>query len=249
MFRQLLVGILLMPIALVSCKKQDNEGSSSFSISGVHDLNLSLLSIQTLNLSVVQTAGLKETVKISVAGLPEGVTVNASPGNKVSDFICLLSFDLLGHAFPGSYPIKVVGSSASYSKSYDMNVVVPAYNGFMVAGRHYYTRSTHRHELNYGIDFISTDQGGAVLECAIFEELPTGDGSYTYRIGGTGVGEPSMHVSLSGMGPGRYTLKGISDMTATIKINGGKVSVSIPELSLYTEDGKMYKDVSASASE
>lgn len=125
-------------LLLASCSKSDDGGSKlNFAINGVHDVNLdpNTMGSDKLPISVntVDAGGLQEPVNLSITGLPAGVTADFAPANGTPNFGTLLTFKNDFSGTGGTYPVKIVGSSASGTKEYPMNLTIPSFDGWVLS--------------------------------------------------------------------------------------------------------------------
>jgi hypothetical protein len=248
MFRKTLFAFLTLSLFFAACKKADNTPPVQFVINGVHDLNLD--NAYFLDLSVSQTSGAQERVTITVTGLPPGITAEVDPVAGTPNFNAMISFSKSNNAVGGTYPIKIVGTSASFTKSYDLNLTVPPFNGIIVDGIPYSTMYMHHSGYTDGTAVIETSGGGS-LYCTIPNPFPQGDGTYNYALDASGSSGNTMQLMLfSGSTSDYFVLKGAAGKSATVKMSGGKMTLTIPTVTLYADSGSgEHKDVSVSAKE
>src|ERR1044072_9453047 len=144
MFRKTFYALLLVPMIFTACKKSDK--TNDFVINGIHDVDLGATTTggNILALAIVQGSGAQEPVTITVTNLPGGITADITPASGTPSFSSSITFKQSGNATAGTYPIHIVGTSASYSKSYDLNLTVPSLNGFVLGGTTYRTSSLQR---------------------------------------------------------------------------------------------------------
>jgi hypothetical protein len=240
--KKFLFALVLAPVLFASCSKSDSPGNE-FIINGIHDINMGTVGGNILALSVAQTSGTQQPVTITVTGLPAGMSADIQPASGTPAFASAITFSRTGNVVAGTYPIQIVGTSSSYTKSYDLNVVVPALNGFMIDGKTYGAANmTHRtvgsSPYYYSnIVVTSTDNGGGTFDASISDVLPSTDGTYTYKIGG--YSSNSMSLSFSDNSSSGYYDNNYNDssVSATLIISGGKYSLSIPSIKLYSGGG------------
>lgn len=229
--KNLFYALLLAPLLFTSCKKSSD--ANEFAINGVHDVNFTATGGNVLALSIVQTSGAQQPVTLTVTGLPAGVTADIQPASGTPAFSSAITFSQ-GTAAAGTYPIHIVGTSSSFTKSYDLNLVVPALNGFIFDGKSY-SRSSLAHSVNSFPPYVaatilisSFDNGGAYLQADLSQAWPTADGTYTYHIGG--IADDALHLDFSNSAASTsYDTNNITDTTktATLKIAGGKYTLQI----------------------
>src|SRR5436305_454553 len=118
--------LLLAAFITSSCNKTENTSANQFTINGIHDVTLGSTNPTPLSFTVALSKGAQEQVTISVSGVPSGINVVIDPVNGTPAFGGFINFSWDGTAAAGTYPIKVTGTSASYTKSYDLNLIVPS---------------------------------------------------------------------------------------------------------------------------
>jgi hypothetical protein len=248
MFKKVLYLVLLLPLLHSACKKGDSGPANEFVINGVRDVNFTLSTTDYLLLSVKHTSGSQERVTISVTGLPTGVNAVIDPSSGTPDFESNIIFSMAGNAISGTYPIKIIGTAASSIKTYDLNLVVPPFNGFIIDGQHY-RGSYWQRSLNYVV-INSDDNDRASMYCYTMNPFPTMDGTYTYNL--DSVSDPNNMGVECGFASSSdyYTLNYASGKTATVKITGGKMSLNFPAVTVYDVNGTgLHRQLSASATE
>lgn len=124
MQKHLFFLLFVVAIGFSACKKSDS--SSEFIINNIHDIDLTSTASSVLPIAIMQTSGTQEPVTISVSSLPSGVAATIDPVSGTPDFSVGITFKLTGPTTAGTYPIKITGTSSSYTKSYDLNLIVPA---------------------------------------------------------------------------------------------------------------------------
>ncbi len=252
MIKKLLLVLLLAPLLFSACKKDDpvNPVASQFVIEGIDQVNLSTSAGSKLDLSISSSSGAAEAVSLSVTGLPTGVNAVFSPVSGTPPFDASVTFSRTSTAIPGTYPIKVVGTSASFTKSYDLNLVVPEWNGWTVDGLAYrlFGLSTNSIFGSSVLTALSYDHGTADINASITGAFPTADGTYTYDLFDGGDPARKMSVVFRPMSSSAsYINTGTDNKTATMKVAGGKYSLSFPATAF--SDGTVTKSIAVSVSE
>lgn len=252
--KKILFALLLAPLFFTACKKDDP--ANEFAINGIHDVNFATAGSNVLALAIVQTSGAQQPVTLTVTGLPAGATADIQPASGTPAFSSAITFSQ-GTAAAGTYPIHIVGTSSSFTKSYDLNLVVPALNGFVFDGKSY-SRSTLMHTVNsfppYVIASIlisSFDNGGGYLQADLGQAWPTTDGTYTYHIGGMANNALNLAFSSNGTSAS-YDSYDIADTTktATLKIAAGKFTLQVNDAILgNSSNPSMTKTLVVNASE
>jgi hypothetical protein len=249
MYQKLLLCLFVGFFLLGSCKKEDSAPANTFVINGVHDIDFGVPASRYLDLEIVQSSGMQEQVVLSVTGLPAGITVNVVPASGTPKFFASIDFRMTGNPSAGTYPIKIVGASASFSKAYEINLTIPRFSGFTVGGLLYRADYVYVDLSTPGVTVSSSDNGGGTLNIYSYTSFPTADGTYTYDLDGTGTSTSAMVVAFSSGGYGSYLLNDASGKKATLKRTGGKVSLSFPTIRLSSYYGSDYKDISADVRE
>jgi hypothetical protein len=148
------------------------------------------------------------------------------PRYGTTDFTTSITFGYDGvwdTAAPGTYPIKVSGTSASDTVTYDCSLTVPPFNGwrlnsaFMRTASISHTASTVTiTSQNYGDRLVGENPA----------PWPTIDGTYTYMVGGAP--GSSLNFSLKGKnssGTAYLTHSQGGTDTVIVTISGGKMSI------------------------
>ncbi|MCD6063166.1 MAG: hypothetical protein K0R82_1077 [Flavipsychrobacter sp.] len=124
--------IALACASLAACeRKNTNDASvtlpSAYVLNGVTDVTVERDSMVTVNIMVDQQPGrAQENVTLSVTGLPSTVTTKITPESGTPNYHSEITFKASDAAVPGSYPIKIVATSATGSRTYDVNLhIVP----------------------------------------------------------------------------------------------------------------------------
>jgi hypothetical protein len=244
MLKAIFSAFLFSALFVAACKKDDTP-DNTFIINGLHDIDFTSYNGSYLELVVVQASGTQERVTLSVTGVPAGVTAIITPENGTPDFDAIITFDITGDPTGGTYPIRIVGNTASHIKSYDLNLTVPPFNGFTVNGVRY--RASYVQRSLSGVYIYSNGPNGGNLSCSSPDPFPDTDGVYTYQLEESAGSTNSMQLSYS-LSSSVYLLSGVPGKTATVTIAGGKMSLSIPTVTLFSSTGDQ-KELSVSASE
>lgn len=240
--KKALFALLLAPILFASCSKSDSGPSNEFVINGIHDVNIGTVGGNILGLTVMQSSGTQEPVTLSVTDLPAGVSADIQPASGTPAFASSITFTRTGNAAAGTFPIHIVGTSSSYTKSYDLNIIVPTMNGFVVDNMAFSAANVSRYTggtppyLFSDVIVNSTDNGGGTFNASLSQAFPSTDGTYTYKIGG--YSSNSMNLNFSSSLLGNYVNNSAdSSLTATLVISGGKLHLTIPNIKLNNTGG------------
>jgi hypothetical protein len=117
----------LVATAMFGCKKTDNSDVKfppGFVVNGVTDLSVAKDSSSNLFLSLEQQRGEQELVTLSVKDLPTGVKAIISPERGTPAYEAMINFRADVTAPVGDHNVKVVATSKSGSKEYEMNLKI-----------------------------------------------------------------------------------------------------------------------------
>ncbi len=229
---------ILLTLAIFSqgCKKETEE-SDRFIINGLHDIQFnSSATSNMLPIQVAQMNGAQETVNLSVENLPDGFWAGIEPNSGTPTFGAMITIYQSGASKGGSYPFKVVARSASFTKTYTLNLVVPA-NGFSIAipDTLEFNESAHAYA---GVDRTS---GGTLEEVTLsVSNVPTQlDASFDKN-----TGKPSFMATLTfnektQLPEGNYPIT-ISGKSASYNATSTFV-LRARAWTGYTIDGKFYR--------
>jgi hypothetical protein len=136
MTKTLFLILFVLPF-FCSCKKGENTSADpGFSINGIHDLDMTQQRGDFLSLTVKQKdSSQKQDVAITVENLPIGVTATVllTSGNPAISHVITFKNDLSSPG--GTYPIKIVGTSAAGRKEYDLNLTITSFSGWTIGNR------------------------------------------------------------------------------------------------------------------
>jgi hypothetical protein len=218
-----------------------------FEINGIRDVSLFHATLKdTLRISVSYVSGILEPVALSVTGLPTGVTATINPNSGTPDFGSNIYFSASTTVPPGTYPIKITGTASHASKSHDVKLIVPAFNGykFNMLDFHTHTLTATTVGGNGRFDITPIEQpgsGGHSVEGIISGSWPTADGTYTYQ---TATGLPTTgNIRLRCNYTSVYTC--IPGRTVTVKITAGKMSVSTGQIPATSGSSTLFLQVDA----
>lgn len=231
MLRKVWLACLLAPLLFSSCKKDDTP-AVDYIINGVHDVTLNASGSNTLAVALAQTSGAQETVNLSVAGLPLGVAVDISPKSGVPAFASMLTFSTDGTTLPNTYPMQLVASSISTSKSYNFNLIVPKLSFWVADGTTFTGDSTFRNMSGGQPNFFAMDASGNNGVAFTFKnQFPGGNGTYNIVSSLTNGDDVVIDVVLGG-GTSVFESTGAGKPKATITVNNGKMTINIPQIQM-----------------
>jgi hypothetical protein len=125
MYRTLVSGALALSLFTVGCKKE-TEQADRFIINGLHDVEFnSSATSNILPIQVQHMNGTQETVGVSVEGLPDGFWAAIEPNSGTPTFGSIITIHQSGTGpGGGTYPFKVIAKSASFTKTYALNLIL-----------------------------------------------------------------------------------------------------------------------------
>lgn len=131
--KKLLLAFSLFTIFLGSCTKKTNvipdvpievKEDSTYIINGVTDFTLGSLDSTWVYLEVDFREGKQEKITLSIEGLPARVISEFEPAAGIPGFATTLMLKSIV-ATPGTYPVKIVGTSSNgMKKTYEVNLVI-----------------------------------------------------------------------------------------------------------------------------
>lgn len=234
--RHYFIFLLVPLICFVSCKKAETAlGAKTFTINDVHDVAIGGDTASYLVFNVSLSAGNTEKVVVSIEDLPAGIdTFLDLAGGTPSNLYHVVEFTQTGVVVPGTYPIKIVATSMSYTMSVTLNLVVHPLNGWSIDNKIYRKSGPiERSELlGAHVLTIITNDALATLSLLKSGEWPTADGSYHYRCGdpNTTAGTVSIEFSDQRQDNGATFANDNADTTVlTLLVHNGKAQLDLPE--------------------
>lgn len=229
MLRNVWLMLLLASLLFSACKKDDTP-AVDYIINGVHDVRLNVSGTNTLAVALAQTIGTRETVTLSVAGLPSGVAVDISPETGVPAFASTLTFSTDGTTLPHTYPMQLVVSSSSTSKSYNFNLIVPTLSFWVADGTTFSGDSIIRSISGGQPNLYAMDaSGNNGVSFRFLNQFPVANGTYNIVSNAASSNDVVIDVVLGG-GTGVFRSTGAGNPRATITVNNGKLTIKIPEI-------------------
>lgn len=234
--KRILFALLLAPLFFTACNKDDNGSSASeFVINGIVDVNMATNNV--LAVGVAQSSGAQLPVELSVSGLPSGITAAIAPANGTPAFASVITFLKDNTAVEGTYPIKITGKSSVYTKSYDLNLVVPQSNFFKFNNTKYSVDNVGRmFNSGYSYLFATNTANNARTSIAFASPtLPTSNGNYNIVKNASASNEVQLICSII---PGiSYYSDGIDGKVAKVIVNNGKITVSFSDVLMKDQSG------------
>lgn len=121
--------LLILAVSLFGCKKSENTSVPSragFIINGVTDQVVEVDTAVVLPVNILQQTGEQELVTLSVKGLPASIKAVISPERGTPAFNANVRLRTTDSTVTGDYPLQIVATSKSGTRSYDMSLkVVP----------------------------------------------------------------------------------------------------------------------------
>lgn len=192
----------LASLLVVSCSKKDEKNNTTpfvtenFTINGITDADL----YATMNLNIaLKDGGKQETVNLELSGLPSGASGVFSNTSGIPTFESKLGFKTF-NTKAGTYPVKLIGKSASTTKEYSFKLSVPELYGIFVENSDTYTPHLVQNQIADGasrINITSYSSGGIELDITLPAGSMNTPGTYTYNISDK-AGPGTAVVSMSG---------------------------------------------------
>lgn len=237
-----LLALTLFALLLGSCTKKTNvipdppaeevKEDSTYIINGITDFTLGSLDSTWVYLEVDFRQGKQEKINLSIEGLPERVTTKFEPAAGIPGFTTTLMLKSIV-AEPGTYPVKIIGTSTNgQKKTYEVNLVIKDNfhcDSFMagnLSSFKTYTDPAGDSISNYSYISAMSQPGGAMILYMNSMYLETVSG-YPVFSGNFGMPNPSNEVILvvncnsktitipektitayTSMGPEQYTVSG-----------------------------------------
>ncbi|RYD57851.1 MAG: hypothetical protein EOP56_06125 [Sphingobacteriales bacterium] len=137
--KKTLIVAFFASLLFSACSKSDNNSNDpnnngnnvnpvdtamNYIINGLGDVVMESTDTSYMTLTVSLEKGIQQKVALTVSGLPENAHANLSTQTGIPTFTSLLTLEAK-NVKPGSYPIKVTGTSATGTeKSYDLNLKI-----------------------------------------------------------------------------------------------------------------------------
>lgn len=130
-----LLILVVCVCAIFGCSKKEDSTTSNntvkpdsnamaYVITGLTDINIGRTDSTTLALGITLTKGKQEKLTLSTSGLPTGVTGTFANPSGIPSFATTFTLKS-NNAAGGTYPFKVIGTSASDSvKTYDLTLKI-----------------------------------------------------------------------------------------------------------------------------
>lgn len=243
--KRILYALLLVPFIFSSCKKNDNP--NEFDFDGIHDISLNYSGRAVLTLEIFQKSGDKLPVDISVIGLPNGITADVTPINGIPDFKSTITFHYNSRIALGTYPIKIVGKSSSYTRTVEMNLIARLPSSFEIDTSFYPVNNITR--VSGGL--IASDYFGISIRF-LFKDLPTTTTTYNVKDSPNLLASDEVFIDapieIPGQQGSRWVATGADLKKVTFNVINGKISCSFSEIEVSNGLGSISK-LSASLTE
>ncbi len=119
--------IIITIVLFNSCKKEEENNSMEFKITGVSNTSIIVGQTMDIGLKVFFLGGNKEEVKLTATGMPAGITINFSPDKGEPDFTLTETIHANMNADTGNFVITITGTSVdnnkTASKSFKLSVL------------------------------------------------------------------------------------------------------------------------------
>jgi hypothetical protein len=244
--------LFLLCITALSCTKApegETGSTATFAISGVHDVDLTQNSTASSKLPVSITSSTTETVSLRVDGLPRGVFADVRPSSGPAPFTASIVFwnDFSGTG--GTYPVTVVGTSPSGTRSYPMNVTLDYYKGWQFGDSVYNQKGLVKDPGSVKqYPKITVFGGGAgQLTISFMQGTSLPIANKTYKISASSTTADEIQISMYDE-PAIYTATGVGAPTGTFIFDTlGKFAFKCSKVEM--SNGREKKLLSASFSE
>ncbi|MEO6831253.1 MAG: hypothetical protein ABI169_03580 [Chitinophagaceae bacterium] len=249
---KVLIAFLLAAYFFVSCNKTTvtftpNPPRNTFTISGVHDVTMDTTGYAVLALTVAAATGdSNQYVEFRLAsGVVRNMLPDFIPNHGTTGFTSSFTFgvnSVYDTIPPGTYPMKVIGESATDTETYAFNLTVPPFNGFTLSGA--YMRTASMWHTTNSVSIRSQVYGGTLVGDNP-APWPTADGTYTYVVGAaTGKSLNFTYI------PKTYATYWTHDQnnfdSVVVIISGGKMSIKSGLLNAHTSAGLNKISINAS---
>ncbi len=199
-----ILTLLLFPAILCACKKSDSvsstEQSGNFTITGVRDVDLSVTSDGSYSfpVTVTPTSGTRDTVTLS-GELPGGIYASFKPQTGITPFNAVVTISTDFTPAGGTYLGRIKGVGHSGTRSYELNVTVPAFRGWKLGPVIYQKVSLQKDgdttKQYPNIKVYGPGSQVLVLTFAKNAKLPTQTG--TYKIGADGNTTDNIQIAMT----------------------------------------------------
>jgi hypothetical protein len=262
--------LLIAAAAFSSCSKKDDPTPTTpptttppttkptptpgFTIDGVHDVKLEeSATSNVLALAITRINSNQAPVALSVSGLPTGVTAKFDQTNGTPSFNSMLTFSYDYTGTGGSYPVKVIGTSDSGKKEYNLNLTVPSTpsNGWIM-GTSTVTTATFSRDSSFFMPrwsyFFTAENANDRIRFSIPYDAPLPGKDVTYKIRRNAYqpDEISIYASFdilsSGGGSAFNSVDGDTN-TLTLTYKNGKYAMRVNTMLKNEKTGEMKRFV------
>lgn len=212
-----LIAALL--IGCTSCTKEAEEASSAnITITGVRDADLTLTSNSSYTFPVTVNSGTGSPQDVSLSGdnLPKGVSASFNPSRGTTPFTAMATFryDFTGSG--GVHDVKLVGNTATGSKSYPLKVTLDFYRGWRLGDSTYYKTDVYKDKGNTStypnIRVYAVRSGILTISFGLGKSLPSAN--KTYRITSSSGTADDIQISMNDE-PEIFSATGVGNPTGT----------------------------------
>lgn len=161
----------------------------------------------TSTVTVNLLSGKSESVTLSVAGAPNGVSASLSPTSETPSFTSTLSITTTSSVSPGQYPLTITGTSKTASHPTTFMLTVGQSPDFRIDATPPSRTATQGETATYQIDIVSLNGFNSQVTLSV-SGLPTGaEGVFTTPSGTPNFGSALTITLPTDVPAGSYTLE------------------------------------------
>lgn len=231
---KIIYPLLCALLILSGCNKAtDATEVDEFVIYGIRNVDLGVPENNVLMLGVNQDSAIENTVTLSITGMPEGVYALFSTVTDTPNFSSQLTFNCAYDAKAGTYPIKLIGKSATFTKTYDLSITVPKMNRFNFADSIYQVESVKRSEAGH-VYLDASSSGGTLQMVFPAGAMPKESGTFRIVREPAGSNEVGIYFSSAYLPNILYQSTGYDNRKAVITVDSGRIRVLFTDVEMET---------------
>lgn len=245
---------------MAACNKDDEDKTPApvaepeFVIDGIRDVRVdSSIGSNLLPISISRTATStkQEVVTLSTPDLPAGFSASFSPASGTPSFTSTVTFSYDYSGDGGTFPAKIVGTSASGAKTYTLNLTAPRLaNGWMLDGEMYSTSTTNtttQSGVSYLNAYASPGNGRVTVRFPYMQALPTS--TRTVKIVNNPLAADEVALHVEDRNYITYNATGTGAPTGTFVVENGKYSFRCTNVEVANSNGAIKKRVTCKFSQ